>query len=120
MRYVWTGLAALCFLIGLAGVVLPLVPTTPLMLAAVILASKGSPRFAHWIRHHRVAGPAINNWMQERAISRQAKMTAVLTLTLSAILIWWTIDVLFIRLGVSLLLILVGLWIVTRATPARR
>lgn len=120
MRYVWIGLAALFFALGIAGVVLPLLPTTPLMLAAVVLASKGSPRFAHWIRHHRLAGPAITQWEHERAISKRAKIMAVLTLALSILVIWLVIDPLAVRVGVSLLLTVIGLWIVTRATPASR
>ena len=120
MRYVWTGLAALCFMLGLAGVVLPLVPTTPLMLAAVILASKGSARFAHWIRHHRVAGPVIRRWEHERAISPRAKGLAVATLIFSAVVIWLSIPSLAVRIGVTILLVGIGSWLVTRATPSRR
>ncbi len=119
MRYIWIGLAGLCFVLGAAGVIVPLLPTTPFMLAAVALASKGSPRFARWIRQHRLAGPAIQHWEHERAISSRAKVLAVATLVFSAVVIWLTIPSLVVRVGVSLLLIGIGSWIVTRATPSQ-
>ncbi|WP_456269974.1 YbaN family protein [Kushneria sp. AK178] len=119
MRYLWIGLAGLCFALGAVGVVVPLLPTTPFMLAAVALASKGSPRFARWIRQHRLAGPAIQHWERERAISSRAKAVAVATLIFSAVVIWLTIPSLAVRIGVTALLSGIGLWLVTRATPTR-
>ncbi|WP_457808241.1 YbaN family protein [Kushneria sp. EE4] len=119
MRYVWIALAGLCFALGAIGVIVPLLPTTPFMLAAVALASKGSPRFARWIRQHRLAGPAIKNWEHERAISPRAKKLAVATLVFSAVVIWLSIPSLAVRIGVTVLLTVIGTWLVTRATPSR-
>lgn len=119
MRYLWIGLAGLCFALGVAGVFLPLLPTTPFMLAAVALATKGSPRFASWIRQHRLAGPPLQRWELERAISTRAKGLAVMTLLFSAVVIWLTIPSLAVRVGVTALLIGIGSWLVTRATPSR-
>ncbi|WP_299258508.1 YbaN family protein [uncultured Kushneria sp.] len=120
MRYLWIGLAGLCFALGAAGVIVPLLPTTPFMLAAVALASKGSPQFARWIRQHRLAGPAIRHWEHERAISLRAKALAVATLVFSAVVIWITIPSLAVRIGVTLLLAGIGSWLITRATPSQR
>ncbi|MFC0338993.1 hypothetical protein SAMN05421848_0517 [Kushneria avicenniae] len=120
MRYLWIGLAGLCFALGMAGLVVPLLPTTPFMLAAVALASRGSPRFARWIRQHRLAGPAIRHWEHERAISLRAKGIAVVTLIFSVVVIWLTIPSLIVRISVSLLLIGIGSWLVTRATPSSK
>lgn len=119
MRYLWITLAGLCFMLGAVGAVLPLLPTTPLMLAAVALASKGSPRFAGWIRRNRLAGPAIRRWEEERAISPRARITAVLTLLASALVIQFTVTPLMLRLSIWLLLAAIGLWIATRPSPSR-
>ncbi|OHV12893.1 YbaN family protein [Kushneria phosphatilytica] len=119
LRGLWIGLAALCFVLGLAGVVLPLLPTTPFMLLAAGLASKGSPRFARWIRTHPVAGPAITNWEQERAISAKARCLAVLLIGCSAVAVMFMLDTLWLALVIVFGLSLLALWLGTRPSPSQ-
>ena len=52
LAYMSVGLAA-------AGVVLPLLPTTPFVILAAFFASKSSPAFARWLEDHPTFGPAI-------------------------------------------------------------
>ena len=111
------GLAALLFAIGSLGVFLPLLPTTPFMLAAVALASHGSPRFARWIRAHRFAGPAIRNWEHERAISRKAKTLALIMIASSAAMVIWQIDYRPLAIGVVIGLGVIATFLITRPSP---
>ncbi|WP_106477256.1 YbaN family protein [Phytohalomonas tamaricis] len=120
VRSLYIALAALCFALGLAGVFLPLLPTTPLMLLAVALASKGSTRFALWIRANRFAGPAITAWEQEQAIPRRAKVTAVIMIVISAVVMALIIEALWLRIGLLAGLSTIALFIVTRRSPRRR
>lgn len=117
LQQLYIVLAALLFVLGLLGVFLPLLPTTPFMLAAIALASRGSPRFAAWIRAHRYAGPAIRDWERERAISRRSKTVAVAMLLISALVVWWHIDYRPLAVGVTAGLCLVALFLTTRPTP---
>lgn len=79
LAYISAGLAV-------AGVVLPLLPTTPFVLLAAFFASKGSPAFARWLEEHPQFGPAILNWREHRAIPVMAKGLACCMMLLS-----WTI-----------------------------
>lgn len=83
MRIVFIALAYLSLIIAAAGVVLPLVPTTPFALLAAFFASKGSPRFAQWLEHHPRFGPMIDRWRSGRAVPTQAKVLACITLVIS-------------------------------------
>lgn len=69
-------LAYVCVGLALAGVVLPLLPTTPFVLLAAWAASKGSPAFAQWLENHGTFGPIIDNWRTRRAIPVRAKWLA--------------------------------------------
>lgn len=114
MRPLWTvlGLSALC--LGFAGLVLPLLPTTPFMLLAAACFAKSSPRLHDWLVTHRLFGPAIRDWREYRAISRRAKRMALLAMAaafgLSVVLgLGW--QVLALQAAV---LVVMGSWIWTR------
>jgi len=82
LAYMSVGLAA-------AGVVLPLLPTTPFVILAAFFASKSSPAFARWLEEHPTFGPAIEEWCARRAIPRKAKLLAFAMMGLSwSMLVW--------------------------------
>ena len=116
---IYTSLAGISFGLGVVGMFVPLMPTTCFMLLAVWLASKGSPRFARWIRRHPRFGPPLLAWQNERAIPRHAKRLAIVMLTVSATVIVLGTDSWLLG-GASVVgLALLALWIATRPEPRR-
>jgi len=75
------GLAAL--LLGLVGIVMPILPTTPFILLAAACFARSSRRFHSGLLGHRIAGPLIREWHEHRAMPRRAKRVALLLLLLS-------------------------------------
>jgi uncharacterized protein len=71
------------FTLGVIGVFLPLLPTTPFMLLALWAFSKSSQRFHNWLYHHKYFGPFIQKWDKHRIIPLKAKITAFLMITAS-------------------------------------
>jgi hypothetical protein len=74
---------------GVAGVVLPLVPTTPFLLIAAFAFARSSPRLHHWLVTHPRLGPPINDWRAHGAISRRAKATAAAVMLATLALSLW-------------------------------
>lgn len=78
----------LCVGLGAAGVILPLVPTTPFLLLAAACFAKSSDRFYMWLLEHRRFGPMIRDYREKRGITRKTRLTALCLLwpsvTLSA------------------------------------
>lgn len=77
------------FGLGFAGVFLPVLPTTPLMLLALWCFSRSSARFHHWLFTHRVFGPPLQQWERHRVIPRAAKVIAVGFMTASLVYVHW-------------------------------
>ncbi len=73
---------------GIAGIVLPLVPTTPFLLLAAFAFAKSSPRLHLWLTTHPRFGPLIGNWQQHRAIGPAAKRAALVVMALALGLSW--------------------------------
>ncbi|SPF75848.1 Inner membrane protein YbaN [Aliiroseovarius pelagivivens] len=98
--------------LGLLGVILPVLPTTPFLLVAAFAFGNSSPRARAWLIDHAHFGPAIRDWEERGAISRRAKTLAVsmMTLVLVVSLIlgapWWVVlaQVLLMGAGAAFIL----------------
>lgn len=77
MRGLWLGLGGLFLGLGLLGVVLPVLPTTPFLLLAAGCFARSSPRLHGWLLAHPLFGPPIRDWEENGAISRKAKRLAL-------------------------------------------
>lgn len=83
MRYAYLALGWFSLALAVAGIVLPLLPTTPFLLLAAACFDRGSPRFHAWLLDHPWFGPAIRDWRQRGAIGGRAKALAVFMLCVS-------------------------------------
>jgi uncharacterized protein len=97
-RLMYFGLGWLFFALGVLGVALPLLPTTPFMLLAAWGFSRSSPRFEHWLLEHRWFGPGIKRWRAHRVVPKRVKWvsysTMLVTFALSLAsgrLSWWAL-----------------------------
>ena len=67
----------LCVGLAVAGIFLPLLPTTPFLLVAAACFARSSPRFHRWLLEHRVFGPLIRDWQTHRALPARTKAVAI-------------------------------------------
>ncbi|HPF94506.1 MAG TPA: YbaN family protein [Tenuifilaceae bacterium] len=70
--------------LGILGIILPVLPTTPFFLLSAYLFLKSSQRLYRWLLTHRIFGRYIKNYIQNKSIGKEVK---VFTL----ILLWATI-----------------------------
>ena len=76
--------------LGVAGLVLPLMPGTVFLILAAWCFSRSSPRFEAWLLGHPQLGPHVRLWRQTGAIARRAKYLACGSMVLSFILLTQT------------------------------
>ncbi len=75
--------------LGLIGVVLPGLPTTPFVLLAAACYAKASPRLHAWLLNHRFLGPMVRDWEQHRSLTRRTKCIAIGSMLLMVGLSAW-------------------------------
>lgn len=85
----------IALLLGVIGIVLPLLPTTPFLLLAGFCFIKSSKTLYEWLVNHRILGRYIKSYIIHKAIDRRTKLLAI--------------GVLWLSLGISLFLIRVRL-----------
>ncbi len=69
--------------VGIIGLVLPLVPSTPLFLLSAVCFARSAPRFHAWLLSNRWFGEHLRNYHEGRGISAPHKAASITLLWLS-------------------------------------
>ncbi len=119
MRPLLFVLGWLCFALGAVGAFVPVLPTTPFLLLAAVCFSKSSPRFHAWLLDLPVLGEGVRDWRQSKVIRPRAKALCGAMIGLSLVLLWRSERVPPVLAAlVSILLLSVGLFVLTRRSRA--
>lgn len=104
-KIVYIVLGSISLGVGLLGVVIPVLPTTPFLLLTAFFYLRSSDRLYQWLIHNKLWGRHLNDYITYRAIKKSTKIASLLflwfTLTVSMILVQRTV--------VTALLIVVGI-----------
>jgi uncharacterized protein len=80
MKPIYNAAGVLALLLGILGLFLPLLPTTPFLLLASWCFARGSERLHRWLLSHRVFGEYLRNFEAGRGIPLKAKILATVML----------------------------------------
>lgn len=112
LRRVFIALGFVALLLGLLGVFLPILPTTPFILLAAFCFGKGSARFHQWLLNHHLTGPLIRDWYEHQSLRPRVKYWAYLLIVFSFSISVMVIQAVWLKLalaGLGLLFLMV-LW----------
>lgn len=104
----------LSIVLGAIGAFTPVLPTTPFILLAAWCFLKSSEKAHAWLYRQPLFGKALQDWGKNRSIPRPTKAVAITMIALSIVFIWVKVDGSQIRYSVTLLLLLVSAFILTR------
>ncbi|WP_120717394.1 YbaN family protein [Tsuneonella amylolytica] len=113
MRALYAGLGLLSVALGAVGAVLPIMPTVPFLLLAVYFFARSNPEWERKILDHPHWGPQVRDWRERRAISRKAKVLAILAMAAGTVFTWYTLGAPWYYVSIAVLVIAGG-WIATR------
>jgi len=108
VRWLLIAAGVLCVMLGVIGIFVPLLPTTPLMLLAATCFARSSRRFHDWLLANRTFGPLILEWERHRSIPRRTKLTAItlMSATLAVSIVFFVeprwLKALLVAFGVAL------------------
>lgn len=106
--------------LGLIGVVLPGLPTTPFVLLAAACYARASPRLHGWLLHHRFLGPMVRDWEQHRSLTRRTKTVAIGSMVVMVGLSAWGFRHQPLALAALLAVAAIGLIVVARIPTRKR
>ncbi len=118
LRLAYAALGAICLLLAIIGILIPILPTTPFVLLAAFFFSRSSRRLHNWILRQPILGPIIEDWERDRAVSTKAKWMAgiMITASLSVSVVFAPMPI-WLTIPLALAGVAVLIFIVSRPTP---
>ncbi len=93
--------------LGILGIFLPVLPTTPFLLLSAFLFLRGNQRLYDWLMNHPKLGPYITDFMVHKSIPLHVKVVSIsliwITLLNCAIFIApnWALRIFFVTIAAA-------------------
>lgn len=113
LRYLLIFLGTLFLALGIVGIFLPVLPTTPFVLLTAACWANASPRFHHWLINHPYFGSVVQNWQQSRAVPLKAKILSTVMMSASCALLFYRLatSMYWLAVACSLMCLAVAFWL---------
>lgn len=120
VRYTLLAIGWLSVLLGVIGIFVPVLPTTPFLLLAAACFVRSSRRFYLWLVNHKHLGPWIRDYLEGNGIPLKGKVYAIGLMWASIGLSCYLVPMPWARAFMLTSAVLVTLYILRQKTlPAR-
>ena len=106
IKYILATLGLISLFLGIIGIFLPLLPTTPFLLLSAALFMKSSTRLYNWLMNHKYLGKHLKNYLLHKTISKKSKISALSLLWLAILA---TIIIIIDKLIIKILLLVIAI-----------
>ncbi|MBF0752154.1 MULTISPECIES: YbaN family protein [Pasteurellaceae] len=109
MKYIYILLGLLSLVLGIVGIFLPILPTTPFLLLTLFFFAKGSKRLETWFLGTSIYQKHLKSFNERRAMTKKTKRS-ILTFATLILLIGFYFTPSLIGRSVIVVLIIVKYW----------
>ncbi len=109
MKILFLSLGFFSVSLGIIGVILPVLPTTPFLLLATILFSKSSEKADKWLKNTKVYQKHLAEFIEKKSMSRKKKWILLISVDLLLLGVFLSLDSLFLKI-ILIILFLTKHW----------
>lgn len=92
--------------LGILGIALPILPTTPFLLLASYFFAKGSTRFHRWFLKTKLYENYLKEFIENRSMTLKRKFSILIPVSLLLISTAILIDSIYARIAISIIIVL--------------
>jgi uncharacterized protein len=119
VRFLLLGVGWLSVALGVVGIFLPVLPTTPFLLLAAACFARSSPRFYQWLVGHPRLGPWIRGYLDGKGMPLKAKVYAIGLMWVGIGVSCWLVPLVWVRGFMLICAVLVTVYILRQPTFGR-
>ena len=114
MRILFVILGTLSLGLGILGIILPILPTTPFLLLTAYCYAKGSKRFHDWFIQTKIYKKYLESFVETRSMTRRHKWTLMIVVDTMLMITFFLIDSLAVKILIIVLIVLKHLYFHTQ------
>ena len=107
MRLIYFIIGILSLGMGVLGIVLPVLPTTPFLLLAIACFSRSSKRFEDWLYHTKMYQIYVADFRETGSISKERKKKIIVSIYILMGISIYFAPVIWVKLGLFALTIFI-------------
>lgn len=116
LRYVLFVCGCLSVGLGVIGIFLPVLPTTPFLLLAAACFARSSKRFYLWLVLHPKLGPWVRDYLDGQGLPLKGKIWALVLMWTSISFSMWVVPLLWVRIFMVVSAVCVTVYILKQKT----
>ncbi len=118
LRYVLFACGCLSVALGVIGIFLPVLPTTPFLLLAAACFARSSKRFYLWLVLHPKLGPWVRDYLDGQGLPLKGKIWALVLMWASISFSMWIVPLPWVRVFMLVSAVCVTVYILKQKTRA--
>ena len=104
IRLLFVALGSIFLALGVIGIVVPGLPTTPFLLLSAACYFRSSNRLHSWLLNHKLFGRFIRDFKENKSISLRSKVISLVTMSCMILLsVFVFLDNLYIKIVILIL-----------------
>lgn len=104
MKYIYLMLGFIFFILGLVGVFLPILPTTPFLLLASLCFARSSKKIERWFKSTKVYKKHLESFEKDKSMTLSTKVRILSISTPMIILAIYKFPILLMRISLIILM----------------
>lgn len=118
-KYLLIFIGSILLFLGIIGILIPVLPTTPFLLLSSVCYIHSSKRLYNWLINHKIFGAYIYNYLTYRAVKKSTKIGALIYLWLTLLISFLLVSNLYLRLFLISVGIGVSIYLFTLKTLSK-
>lgn len=103
--------------LGIIGIIVPLLPTTPFLLLAAACYARSSKKFYNWLINNKWFGPYITNYLEGKGIPIKIKIYAISIIWITILFsVFFIVKILLVNIILIIIAIVVSIYLISIKT----
>ncbi len=104
MKTIFIILGFISLALGIAGIVLPILPTTPFFILTVFCFTHGSEKFHNWFISTKLYKKYLQSFVTSRALTLKTKLSILIPASIMLLIPFVIVDKIYMRVFIILLI----------------